>query len=219
MLQDIDLKYVNGVITTTKRLSAATPQSSTDLTTKAYVDAISGMPPTIPTDLGMKAWTYDPALFGGGQTITDSTIYLCAVYVRQAMTVTSVVVEVSTAGTTMTAGANWVGLYNSAGTKLTDAAADSVYTSVGVKQVTIASQNLAVGLYWVAILSNGTGTDPQMPASNTNGATQGLFPNGLATAAILRFAVNGTAATTLPSTITPASNSTTGAKPFWAGLS
>jgi hypothetical protein len=221
-LQDVQLKYQGGVLTTPSQIAAATPTAPTSLTTKAYVDAAVGNVPSValPSDVGLKAWAYDPAALSTGQAITSGVIYLNGVYVHSATTASNLVYAQTTAGTGPTAGANWIGLYNASGTLLATTALDAVLTSVGIKSVAITPQAVTVGLYWVALLQNAT--SQQAGAQNSVGGFQSLAALGLTTGATARYAVNGTGATTLPATITPANNSnpTTGttAKYFWVGL-
>ncbi|KND38477.1 hypothetical protein [Streptomyces acidiscabies] len=225
MLQDIDLKYVSGTLTTTRNLTLSGSGTnlavggSASVSQGLYSNAVEVSNPQ-PGDLGMKAWAYDPASISVGQNLTDGTIYLSALYIRKSTTVTGLVYFEWNAATTPTAGQSWIGLYNSAGTKLIDAALDSAVTSIGVKNIAVTQQTLTPGLYWVALLFNGTGTgtDAQGGACNGTGGTQIFSGQGLSSGATLRFAVNGTAATTLPSSITPGSNTTTGAKPYWVGV-
>jgi hypothetical protein len=172
-----------------------------------------------PADVGLIAWTYDGAYQSAGAATADGTVYLLGLYLRQQVTISNLWFGVTTAGTSLTAGQNWAGLYNSAGTKLADAALDSVINTTGTKTVAITPQVCPAGLYWVALLTNGTGTDPSFASANANAAVRATMPNGAASAATLRNAVNGTSQTTLPSSITPASNTSTGSFPIWAAVS
>lgn len=209
MLQDVDLKYVNGVLTTTKSLSVAQGLDVAGVSVNGIQAA----------DHGFLAWNFDPVLSqGANNTNTQGNVFLNAVKFRKAQTVSNLHCYVTTAGTSVTAGQNWMGLLDSAGTLLATVAMDTAFTSTGLKTMAITAQAVTAGWYWVGILPNITGTVAQLLVGNANGATQNLSPNiGLA-AASYRCAVNGTTQTTL-STITPGNNSTTGAKPFWVAVS
>lgn len=196
-----------------KITSLLDPTAAQDASSKAYTDGLIG---ATPEDLGLKAFAYDPASVSTSQAITSGTIYVCGIYVRKAITVTQLAYVQSVAGTGPVAGQSWIGLYTAAGSKLADAALDSVLTSAGVKAVTISSQNLTAGLYWVAILQNAT--SQQGGTQNSVGGSQIFAALGLTSGATSRYAVNGTGATTLPSSITPASNTTAGAKYFWVAV-
>jgi hypothetical protein len=208
MLKDIDLKYSQGILTTTKAFASAGLS-----VTGVSVNGIQA------GDHGFLAWNFDPVLSqGGNNTNTQGNVFLNAVKLRTARTVSNLHCYVSTAGTSITAGANWIGLYDSTGTLLGSAAMDSAFASTGLKTLAITPVSAAAGWYWVAILPNITGTVAQLLVANANGATQNVSPNiGLAASAY-RCAVNGTGATTLAA-LTPANNSTTGAKPFWVAVS
>lgn len=217
MLKDIDLKYKQGALTTTKNLTLS---GSAALTVGGGLSvagvSVNGVQAA---DHGFLAWNFDPILSqGGNNTNTQGNVFLNAVKFRRAQTVSNLHVYVSTAGTSVTAGQNWIGLIAPDGTVMATAAMDSVFTSTGLKTVAITAQAVTATWYWVAVLPNITGTVAQLLVGNANGATQNLSPNiGLA-AASYRCAVNGTAQTTLTN-ITPANNSTTGAKPFWVAVS
>jgi hypothetical protein len=162
---------------------------------------------------GLAAWTYDPAIVSGGKAGVSGTIYLAGMYVPRSLTATKLFWGVGTAAATVTAGANWVGLYSAAGTRLASNAADSKITSTGVNTDTI-SAALTPGLYWAAFLFAAT-TMPQIYRAGDVSAT--LMNCGLGSSpSTLRFATNGTG-TTLPSTITPASN-VSAQFSFWAAL-
>lgn len=157
-----------------------------------------------PEDQGFVAWAYDPALTPSNQLTVNGTVYLSAVMVRKTTSITGIWYAASTAGATATAGANWVGLYTSAGTRVAQAAADSNVTAANAPQkCTVSSTSLAPGKYWVALVFNAA-TPPTL--LRTNGAFSGTNNAGLLTVASLRFATNATSQTTLPSSITTSSN-------------
>jgi hypothetical protein len=171
-----------------------------------------------PDDHGLIAWTQDPATLGAGDdTTTAGVLYLCKVkIVNRSTVVTNVHVTVSTQGTGLTAAQNLVGLYNSSGTLLSGSADQTTaFGSAGFKTIALtAPQTLAVGSYYVGILTNGT-TPPKF-LRGTSFSASGLNAN-LATSAA-RFLTSGTAQTALPASVTLGSASTNGVA-RWAALS
>jgi hypothetical protein len=112
---------------------------------------------------------------------------------------------VSTVGATATAGQNFVGLYDSLGARLATTGVDADITTANVKTTTITSQTLTGGSnYWVGFVFN-AGTPPTLARAVGGSAASSMANLGL-TAANYRFAVNGTTQTSLPISITPASN-------------
>ena len=170
-----------------------------------------------PADHGLAAWTHDPAtLRSASNATTSGTVYLCKVkIVNRSTVVSNVIVGIEAAGVTLTSGQCFVGLYNSSGTRLAISADQAAnWTTTGLKTIALtAPQTLAVGSYYVAILAVGT-TPPQF-AMGAGGAT--TVSAGLATGAA-RFLTGPTAQTSLPASITLASQTvTSGAR--WAALS
>ncbi|MBK3573166.1 right-handed parallel beta-helix repeat-containing protein [Streptomyces sp. MBT65] len=166
-------------------------------------------------DYGLLCWSYDPTSTTSTTTTVANTNYLSALYVRRSVTVSKLWFIVNVLGATATAGANNVGLYNSAGTLLSSVNVDSLVTTTGPKSATLGTPvSITPGLYWVAMQFQAA-TQPGIGRSNA-AILSTLTLNQ--SAATYRFATNGTG-TTLPSTITPASNSTTGSAALWAGIS
>jgi hypothetical protein len=85
-------------------------------------------------------------------------------------------------------------------------------TSATLQTDTI-SQAVTPGLYWIGMVFNAA-TPPQ--PFRAGGLDSSLLNVGL-TASTARYATNGTAQTTLPSSITPSSN-TNNSIAWWAGL-
>lgn len=156
-----------------------------------------------PREHSLVAWTFDPAHVSSGKAGIAGTVYLAAVYVPQAVSVTKIYWGNNTAGAGATASQNFVGLYNAAGTLLASAGVDASVTATGPVTTTIASTALTPGLYWVAFVFNAT-TMPQIYRGQDLNAT--LMNVGINTAASYRFATNGTLQTTLPASITPSAN-------------
>lgn len=170
-----------------------------------------------PADHGLLAWTHDPAtLRSASNATTSGTVYLMKVkIVNRSTVVSNIILGIEAAGATLTAGQNLVGLYNSSGTRLAVSADQSAnWTSTGLKTIALTTpQTLAVGSYYVAILSVGT-TPPQF-AMGAGGATS--VNAGLSTGTA-RFLTGPSAQTSLPASITLGSQTpTSGAR--WAALS
>ncbi len=174
-------------------------------------------PTFAPADQGLITWTHDPAtLRSASNSSTSGTVYLMKVkIVDRATVVTNVIVGLETAGATLTAGQNFVGLYNSSGTRLAVSADQSAnWTTAGVKTIPLtAPQTLAVGSYYVAILA--VGTTPPTFAMGAGGSTN--INVGLTTGTA-RFLTGPTGQTSLPASITLGSQTqSTGGR--WAALS
>jgi hypothetical protein len=173
--------------------------------------------PWLPSDAGFLAWTSDPQVNGTTGTLATGVINLLRVNVRAGISCTNVLAWITAGGSSLTAGQNFAGLYNSAGT-LVGTSADQTTPWAGTGLMTMPLTggpfNLAAGFYWVALLSNASVT-PATFARSTQAAA-GTPNAGLAVSAA-RFAANGSG-TTLPASITPASNTLT-SLPYWAALS
>ncbi|MET7783802.1 hypothetical protein ABZU94_39165 [Streptomyces mirabilis] len=155
-------------------------------------------------DHGLLTWSYDPTSTTSTTTTVANTIYLSALYVRRSVTVSKLWFIVNVLGVTATAGANNVGLYSSAATLLGSGNVDPLVTTTGPKSATLATP-VSISLYWVATQFQAT-TQPGVGGSNA-AILSTLTLNQRAFT--YRFATNGSG-TTLPSSITPSSNSTTG---------
>jgi len=170
-----------------------------------------------PTDVGVITWTMDPANAGGGSgVLVSGQIYLAAFWVRKTVTIANMAVAIQTAGTTLTTGQNFAGIYNAAGTQV-GVTADQTATwggGVGTYDMALtASFSASAGQYWAALLSNAT-TCP-----NFRGSTPAITLTQVGqSAATSRFGRFGTAQTTLPGSITPASIAQASAFAFCAVL-
>jgi hypothetical protein len=171
------------------------------------------------SDSALLAWTYDPSATTNSTLTVNGTVYLAQVLLRYSTTVSKLSVGVSTAAATVTANQNFLGLYNSAGTRVAVTAAgtlDTLITSAGIVTASVVTPYAAVaGTYWVAFVNNASTASTLARAS---GASLSIANAGAAAAAF-RYAVNGTSQTSLPSTITPGSNTVTGAFTMWAAVS
>jgi Pectate lyase superfamily protein len=172
-----------------------------------------------PVDMGFVAWNYDPVGTTNSTLTVNGTVYLAQLQIRYATTISKLSVGVSTAATTVTANQNFLGLYNASGTRVAVTAAgaiDTGLTSSGILTASVVTPYAAAaGMYWVAFVNNAS---TAATLSRASGANLSIANGGLSAAAF-RYAVNGTTQTSLPSSITPASNTVTGAFTMWAAAS
>lgn len=172
----------------------------------------------LPGDQGLLEWNYDPAAANAtGTTLTNGTVFLQRINVRAPMKISTVWAHLTNAAVTPTSGQSAVGLYNSAGTLLSGSGdiGSTLSGAAGAISMSLSTpQNVGAGYYWVAVLGNAS-TAAKLTASvnGAGNANVGLSAGGF------RFAVNGTSQTSLPASITPSSNTATGAATFWVGVS
>ena len=202
-LTDQDTRITNNTTSLGTQGTQITNLDTLTTTHEGEINALQSATSTLdwqPQDMNMKAWTQDPAGCGSvGSASTSGVMYLSRVLLRNAGTVSNLYYTVATAGSGLTAGQNWCGLYDSTGTKLAEGPDQStVMTSLGTKTVAITPQALAAGSYYIALLTNGT-TPPQFMRGN--GASGSALNVGL-TAATGRFLDFGTGQTTLPASVT-----------------
>lgn len=171
-----------------------------------------------PSDQNLIAWSYEPSVATSSGTITPGVIQLVAVILRKAATITNVIVEIAAVGSALTTAENFLALYDSSGTRQgVTADQTSAWASTGVMVTPLATPySAAAGVYYVAVLSNGS-TSPTFARSTGITGAGGFINVGL-TASTARFAVNGTAQTSMPSSLTLSSNSLA-AIALWAGVS
>jgi hypothetical protein len=166
-------------------------------------------------------WNYDPLQTtqsaSAAATLTSGTVHLAKLVAQTGGTITTISVNVITAGASLTSGQCFAGIYNSSGTRLAVTADQSaVWNTADIYQMSLTSSTAITAgqTYYVALLAVGT-TPPKFAQgpSSAKAANVGL------TGASLRFATNGTSQTSLPSTRTMSSNTATSAVTFWCALS
>jgi hypothetical protein len=194
--------------------AAVTGNLTVDGTLTAGGSTLSAPSVPQPADHSMVSWAYSPELAVTTLTPVLGTVYLTALPVRTATTVSKLWFLMGTAATTPTAGQSWAGLISPSGTVLSTAALDSVITSGNAaKSATLsAAQAVTPGMYWGALLINAAAAPVLY---KTNMPFLGLA-NVNQSAAVYRYAINGTGQTTL-STITPSSNAA--GQSIWMGAS
>lgn len=182
-----------------------------------YPLSVVNNPTFTAADHGLITWSQDPATCGAGDNATAAgVLHLIKLKIVDRSTlVTNVKLVVTTAGSGLTAAQNLVGLYSSSGTLLSGSADQTTaFGTAGEKTVALSSaQTLAVGSYYVGILTNGTTPPRFMRGADISAAGANV---NLSTAAS-RFLTSGAAQTALPSSVTLGSASTTQTA-RWAGL-
>jgi hypothetical protein len=176
-----------------------------------------------PPDHAYLAWTFDPILAPGGSTgAAAGTLNIARLHLPKAQTITNVLLYVTGAGSTLTSGQCFAGLYSSAGAKLDltadQAATGSNWQSTGLKTMPLAAgaTSRAAGDYYVVWWANGS-TLPSM--ARQPAAAAGLANAGLS-APNMRFATTAdtglTNAASAP--LSMGAQSSTG-NCWWAALS
>jgi hypothetical protein len=172
----------------------------------------------MPLDYGALAWTDDPGTLNGQTTASPvaGTVYLVKLMVPAACTVTSIWMNVVTAGVGLTSGQCFAALFSSAGALLQATADQSgAWNSTGNKQMTISSQALPAGVCYVGQFQNFATSGARFHAGS-NGI---VAVNFNLTAANSRFATDSTntgRTTTMPNpfgTLAASNNA------LWAALS
>lgn len=171
-----------------------------------------------PNDQNLISWAYDPALAHNASLLTNGTIYLSAVQIRRAATIRNVLWWITTSGATPTSSQNFVGIYDSGGTRLATVNVDA--SVAGADLITTAlttAITLYPGQYWVGMVFNAA-TAPSLARATGQSGAPSAVNAGLPTAK-LRFCTNATSQTSLPSTITLASNSALAFAGPWVAVS
>lgn len=167
---------------------------------------------------GFLYWNYDVNIAAQTSVLTSGTAYMSKVNVRSAITATNLNYIVSTAGTTLTSGQNFVGLYDSSGNRIAVSAdLTTDWGSSGYKTTPfVTPASLSAGAYYAAWLTVGaTGiTVARASAMNSSALNAGLV------AATARYTTGGTGFTGLTSLPSPAtmSNRTLGATSIWCAI-
>lgn len=196
----------SGVTSLTVASGGVTATGDSTLTGALDVDGFA-LGEATPDAHNIVAWTYDPTMAVNSIELTGGTVYLAKLHIPRTMAVTKLYWWMAVAGVTPTAGQNFGGLYSSAGTRLVTANADATVTATaGLQTLTIGSTTLTANTFvWAALVFNAATRPTVMYGSGATGTTTAC--NVGLTAATYRYATAGTSQTSLPSSITPASNS------------
>jgi len=167
-------------------------------------------------DQGFISWQFDPATNMVATALTSGTVTWSKLWVRQPTTITNVCASIGVVGASLTAGQNFAGLYDSAGTRLgVTADQTAAWGTAGFKEMALtAPVAVTPGYYYVAILANAA----TVPSFARGSALTASIPNAKLTATDARFATGPTAQTSLPASVTM-STRTLVANALWAAVS
>lgn len=168
----------------------------------------------VPSDQGLQAWTFDPGVAQNNVVLTPGTVNMAKVFLN-AGSVTAVGFLLSVVGVTLTAGQNFVGIYDGTGTRLGVSADQTAsWGTLGYKQATLVSPAVipSAGFYYLAVLCNAATGISVIRGSNPSGGSG--FVNFNLTNATARFANGPTAQTSLPASVTMASR-TPASPAYW----
>lgn len=200
-------------------LAWGTPVNDSLLDLDARLKALRLSQTATATDQNLVAWAFDPATNLAAGTITTGSILMVKIGVREAINITNVIVSVNAAGVGLTAGQNFVGLYDGTGVRLGQTVDQTAnWGSTGVKEVPLtAPVALLAGTYlYVAVLANG-GTSPSFARGSQLSSGPSTINVGL-TASNARYATSGAGVTSLPANITMAAR-TQSSMALWAAMS
>lgn len=167
----------------------------------AALSELQNAPGIGPEDYGLVSWSYPVMQCSGSAVPTSGTVRMVRLpTLAVTTTITSLACHIATAPTTPTAGQNFMGLYDSTGTRVAVTAdATTPFTTTGDKVIALTAPYVAApGNYWVAILANAA-TPPAFSLCASHSDTAANFNTAVASAQF----TNGPAAqTSLPASIT-----------------
>jgi hypothetical protein len=181
------------------------------------------------SQLGIQAWDYPSWFVSNNTTALGTAGVLYGVRIPlpgSIVTITNVNYVVGTAGATLTASENFIGVYDTNGNQIGITADQTTNfgtqgAHLGVPLVGGPFQTAAPFVFLFALF-NGT-TGPALTRASSGGTGSGMPAAGVlnATGSNLPFCTNSSGLTSMPATVTYSSNSGSTSSPsyFWAGLS
>lgn len=159
-------------------------------------------------DQDLIAWSYPPGVNMVATAFTSGTVNMAKIAIRQAVTISNVVVGIGTVGAALVANQNFAGLYDAAGNRLGVTADQTAnWGTIGGKDMALtAPVAVTPGYYYVAVLSN-AGTTPAFARGSNLTPT---IVNVRTTATTGVWTTGPAAQTSLPASITMASRTLTG---------
>ncbi|MFE7029440.1 hypothetical protein ACFU9Y_03955 [Streptomyces sp. NPDC057621] len=171
-----------------------------------------------PADQGLLAWSFDPSFAANVSAPVGGSVYLVKVFLRQAATISKVVLMTVSAGSGLTANQSYAGLYTASGTRVgVTASQSSAWTTANntLSMALTSPYSASAGAYYVAFVSNGS-VRPGFVCGTSLGATR-TAGNANLSAGGYRYCIAATGQTSLPTSLTIAS-ATPDANSYWVGL-
>jgi hypothetical protein len=182
------------------------------------------------SDLGYASVAFDPLMqtsTGTANLITAGTLNLIGLQLRIPYTIADLDLWVIGAGAGLTTAL--AGLYNSAGTLIGHTGSQTTgwasASTTGPVQLALTAQatnsltDLVPGLYWVGLLAAGTTMPSFSQAPGSAAGSGNVVTNGrIASAAVARYATNGSGLSALPTSITPSGFTQSHVAAWWAGI-
>lgn len=168
-----------------------------------------------PAANSLALWNFDPVAASANTTVTAGKVWLLAIQVLAARTITNLIVNVNSNAVGGTAGQNWAALYDSTGARVgLTADQTTAWGSNGDKFMALtAPYAAAVGTYYVALLANAVTSTMKVIA----GSPSNLAANVGIAAAPFRFNSGLSGQTTMPANLTLSSFSSD--FPLWCAAS
>lgn len=172
-------------------------------------------------DYGLLAQSFSPELSAAGTAPATGVPWFTKIWIPRTITVSTIWLNVTVSGATLTAGANNAALYNSSGTQIAATADQSSAwaSAASAKAMAVTTPVVIQGgptsFVWVGLKSSGT-----TPAAFSRLSVTASLVNVNLTTATLRAFTNGSAAATtlMPASFTPSSN-TSQTVLYWAAIS
>lgn len=138
-----------------------------DVPLNAYLETLDAGQHWRPSDQGFIGWSNDPGAHSTTTSLISGGARVVRINVRNAATISNLHIIVATGGSGLTAGQNWLALYDSSGA-LVGQSADltTAFGSAGMVTAPITPYAAPVGPVYVYMLSNGT--TPPVVASYAN---------------------------------------------------
>lgn len=144
-------------------------QDLTDLSNRFPAYTQSGW---APSDYGWIDWTYDPAQISAGLALsTAGLLFLLAIPIRVACTISNVGTFVTSAGATLTSGQCFAALYQNGNRLAVTASQHTAWQSTGLKTMALTvPQPVTAGIVQIGLYYNGT-TAPSVAYPISGGGT------------------------------------------------